>query len=89
VDAVPEEVRGQAFGLLSTGLMTGQAIGAALVGVLGEVFSPRLAIVAAGGAAILTALALSRALRPETVPPLEALGKKEREVSRPDAGPTA
>jgi MFS family permease len=68
VDAVPEEVRGQAFGLLSTGLMTGQAIGAALVGVLGEVFSPRLAIVAAGGAAILTALALSRALRPEAVP---------------------
>jgi predicted MFS family arabinose efflux permease len=68
VDAVPEEVRGQAFGLLSTGLMTGQAIGAALVGVVGEVFSPRLAIVAAGGAAILTALALSRALRPEPVP---------------------
>ncbi|MFI7448932.1 MFS transporter [Nonomuraea sp. NPDC049714] len=68
VDAVPEEVRGQAFGLLSTGLMTGQAIGAALVGVLGELFSPRLAIVAAGGAAILMALALSRALRPEALP---------------------
>ncbi|GGP01059.1 MFS transporter [Nonomuraea glycinis] len=85
VDAVPEEVRGQAFGLLSTGLMTGQAIGAALIGVLGELFSPRLAIVAAGGAAILVALALSRALRPETVPSLEALGKKE--VSRPDVGP--
>lgn len=80
VDAVPEEVRGQAFGLLSTGLMTGQAVGAALVGVLGELFSPRLAIVAAGGAAILTALALSRALRPETVLSLEALGKREEGI---------
>jgi predicted MFS family arabinose efflux permease len=89
VDAVPEEVRGQAFGLLSTGLMTGQAVGAALVGVVGELFSPRLAIVTAGGAAILVALALSRALRPETVLSLEALGKKERKVSRPDTGSTA
>ncbi len=81
VDAVPEEVRGQAFGLLSTGLMTGQAIGAALIGVLGELFSPRLAIVAAGGAAILVALALSRALRPETVLSLEALGKREEGIA--------
>ncbi|WP_336206087.1 MFS transporter [Nonomuraea sp. LPB2021202275-12-8] len=72
LEAVPEHVRGQAFGLLSTGLMTGQAAGAALVGVLGEVFSPQLAIVAAGGAGILVALALAGALRPAPVPPLRA-----------------
>ncbi|MFG1945155.1 MFS transporter [Nonomuraea sp. NPDC048826] len=70
VDAVPEEVRGQAFGLLSTGLMTGQAVGAALIGVAGELLSPRLGIVVAGAAGILAALALTRPLRPE--PPVTA-----------------
>ncbi|MFI6710989.1 MFS transporter [Nonomuraea sp. NPDC050478] len=71
VDAVPEDVRGQAFGLLSTGLMTGQAVGAALIGVVGEVFSPRLGIVVAGAAGVLAALALWRPLRPE--PALERI----------------
>ncbi|MEV0615486.1 MFS transporter [Nonomuraea sp. NPDC050404] len=64
VDAVPEEARGQAFGLQSAGLMTGQAVGAALVGVLGEVVGPGYAIAAAGGAGVLVALALARVLRP-------------------------
>ncbi|MFB4277152.1 MULTISPECIES: MFS transporter [unclassified Nonomuraea] len=64
VDVVPEEVRGQAFGLQSAGLMTGQAAGAALVGVLGEVIAPSYAIAAAGGAGILVALALAGVLRP-------------------------
>ncbi|MEO3870593.1 MFS transporter [Nonomuraea sp. B12E4] len=64
VDAVPEEVRGQAFGLQSAGLMTGQAVGAALVGALGEWITPAYAIAVAGGAGVLVALALSRDLRP-------------------------
>ncbi|MEU4574564.1 MFS transporter [Nonomuraea sp. NPDC023979] len=64
LEAVPEEVRGQAFGLLSAGLMTGQAAGAALVGVLGEVFSPQVAIVAAGAAGVAVAFALAGSLRP-------------------------
>lgn len=68
VDAVPEEVRGQAFGLLSTGLMTGQAVGAALIGVVGELAGPRVGIAAAGAAGILAALALARSLRPERTP---------------------
>ncbi|MEV4169835.1 MFS transporter [Nonomuraea sp. NPDC049709] len=67
VDVVPEEVRGQAFGLQSAGLMTGQAAGAALVGVLGEVIAPSYAIAAAGGAGILVALALAGVLRPARV----------------------
>ncbi|HLU75188.1 MAG TPA: MFS transporter, partial [Nonomuraea sp.] len=65
VDAVPEEARGQAFGLLSTGLMTGQAVGAALIGVVGELLSPRLGIVVAGAAGVVAALVLARPLRPE------------------------
>ncbi|MEU8248048.1 MFS transporter [Nonomuraea sp. NPDC048916] len=67
LEAVPEAVRGQAFGLQSAGLMTGQAVGAALIGVLGEALGPGPAIVAAGGAGVLVALALAGALRPEPV----------------------
>ncbi|MGR6915100.1 MFS transporter [[Actinomadura] parvosata] len=65
VDAVPEEVRGQAFGLQSAGLMTGQAVGAALVGALGEMVAPGQAIALAGAAGIVVALALARVLRPD------------------------
>ncbi|MEU7856697.1 MFS transporter [Nonomuraea sp. NPDC049141] len=68
VESVPEEVRGQAFGLLSAGLMTGQAIGAAAIGALGEAIGPGPAIAAAGLAGILVALALSGVLRPDTGP---------------------
>ncbi|MGP3911148.1 MFS transporter [Nonomuraea sp. 10N515B] len=68
VDAVPEEVRGQAFGLQSAGLMTGQAVGAALVGVLGEAIGPGPAIAVAGGGGILVALALAGVLRPSPAP---------------------
>ncbi|MEV4582129.1 MFS transporter [Nonomuraea jabiensis] len=64
VESVPEEVRGQAFGLQSSGLMTGQAAGAALVGALGELITPGAAIAVAGGAGILVALALAGVLRP-------------------------
>ncbi|MEU7003812.1 MFS transporter [Nonomuraea sp. NPDC046570] len=65
VTAVPEDVRGQAFGLQSAGLMTGQAVGAALVGGLAEVTGTHQAIAVSGGLAILAALALARPLRPE------------------------
>ncbi|MER7502903.1 MFS transporter [Nonomuraea pusilla] len=68
VDAVPEEVRGQAFGLQSAGVMTGQAVGAALIGALSELVTPRYALVAAGAAGVLTALALARHLRPDPEP---------------------
>ncbi|MEU4537119.1 MFS transporter [Streptosporangium sp. NPDC023825] len=63
VDAVPEAVRGQAFGLASAGMMTGQALGGALVGVAAEVTSPHMAIVLTGAATVLSALALHRSLR--------------------------
>ncbi|MFI6479469.1 MFS transporter [Nonomuraea sp. NPDC050663] len=56
LDAVPEQVRGQAFGLQNTGLMTGQAVGAALVGGVGEVTAPHLAIALAGAVGMVVAL---------------------------------
>ncbi|WP_245899313.1 MFS transporter [Nonomuraea indica] len=76
VDAVPEEVRGQAFGLLSAGLMSGQAAGAALVGVVGELTGPGPAIALAGGTGVVVALALAGVLRPERPAPV-------REEARP------
>lgn len=65
VEAVPEAIRGQAFGLASAGMMTGQAVGAALVGVAAELTSPHTAIVLAGVATVCCSLALRRSLRPE------------------------
>lgn len=62
-DAVPERMRGQAFGLASAGMMTTQAVGATLVGLVAELLPPHLAVAVAGGCATLTALALGRVLR--------------------------
>ncbi|WP_157250956.1 MFS transporter [Nonomuraea typhae] len=63
LDAVPERVRGQAFGLQSSGLMTGQAAGAAIIGGVGEVSGSAPAMVAGGVAGVVVALALFRQLR--------------------------
>lgn len=49
VDAVPEELRGRAMTLLSTGLMTLQGVGMALAGVAAE-FLPVHVVVASAGA---------------------------------------
>ncbi|MET8048960.1 MFS transporter [Streptosporangium sp. NPDC005286] len=65
VEAVPESIRGQAFGLASAGMMSGQALGAALVGVAAELTSPHMAIVLAGATVVCCSLALHRSLRPE------------------------
>ncbi|MFI7689035.1 MFS transporter [Nonomuraea sp. NPDC049655] len=88
VDAVPEEGRGQAFGLQSAGLMTGQAAGAALVGVLGETIGPGGAIVAAGAAGVLVALALLVPLRPAkpSGPAGSSVAVTSREAPRSRAG---
>jgi predicted MFS family arabinose efflux permease len=67
VDAVPDEVRGQAFGLQSAGLMTGQAAGAAMIGALGEVIGPKDAMAVAGGLGVLVALSLAGVLRPPSI----------------------
>jgi len=63
VDAVPDAVRGQAFGLTISGMMTGQAVGGLLTGVVAELTSPHMAIVLAGAVIVLCSLALHRPLR--------------------------
>jgi MFS family permease len=68
VDGVPEDVRGQAFGLLTSGQMTTQGMGAALAGLLAEMVPAHLAIALTGVGGVLGALTLVRHLRPEGHP---------------------
>jgi predicted MFS family arabinose efflux permease len=63
LDAVPPMVLGQAFGLLSTGLMTFQGAGPALFGAITQITSAGRAMALAGIAIIVTALSLLPALR--------------------------
>ncbi|TQS45360.1 MFS transporter [Cryptosporangium phraense] len=62
LDAVPEDRRGQAFGLLSAGLMTFQGLGPALFGLITQTTTVALAISIAGATAVLLAIALRRPL---------------------------
>ncbi|WP_242910327.1 MFS transporter [Actinomadura terrae] len=63
VDALPADGRGQAFGLLSTGLMTLQGVGPVVLGALAEVLPVGQALACAGAATSLTALCLRGPLR--------------------------
>lgn len=56
VDAVPEELRGRAMTLLSTGLMTFQGVGMALAGLAAEFVAVH--VVVAGAAVLGTAVVL-------------------------------
>ncbi|MDL4777028.1 MFS transporter [Actinomadura xylanilytica] len=67
VDALPEDGRGHAFGLLSTGLMTLQGIGPLAVGALAEFVTVGPAL-AAAGVLILTVTALLRPALRRSVP---------------------
>ncbi|MEU4543953.1 MFS transporter [Nonomuraea dietziae] len=87
LEAVPEEVRGQAYGLQSAGLMTGQAVGAAGVGALAEVAGPGLAMAASGAIGIAAALALATTLKPppsNRTPPEPSPSETPPEVLGPE-----
>jgi MFS family permease len=64
LEAVPEDRRGQAFGLVSTLLMFGQGVGPVLSGALASTTSPAVAIAASGAAVLLATALLSPHLRP-------------------------
>ncbi|MER7460962.1 MFS transporter [Micromonospora sp. NPDC126480] len=64
LDAVPEARRGQAFGLVSTGLMAVQGLAAAAGGALSEVVAPGTVMALAGVASLVATSALWRILRP-------------------------
>jgi len=66
LEAVPEAARGQAFTLLSTGLMTLQGIGPLAAGGLAEWTGPAWAIAAAGVATV-ASFALVRTVHPDSV----------------------
>ncbi|MGH3880639.1 MAG: MFS transporter [Actinophytocola sp.] len=55
-DAIPTLVRGQAFGLVSTGLMTLQGVGPTVFGLTAEVVPVGVVMAAGGAATVLTAI---------------------------------
>jgi predicted MFS family arabinose efflux permease len=63
MQALPAERRGQAFGLVSAGLVAGQGISIAVGGAVAEATSPGVVICAAGALGVVGALALSGAGR--------------------------
>lgn len=67
VDLIPQERRGLAFTLLSTGLMTLQGIGPLVAGVAAELTSPAIAIGAIGMTTVLAGL-LARRAKPARTP---------------------
>ncbi|MEV0594617.1 MFS transporter [Nonomuraea cavernae] len=64
LQALPEHARGQAFGLVSTGLMSGQALGAVAVGALTGLVGAGLSIAVFGALVIAAGLLLRRHLLP-------------------------
>ncbi|MBQ1052075.1 MFS transporter [Micromonospora sp. C51] len=64
LDAVPEVRRGQAFGLVSTGMMAAQGLAAAGAGALSEVLAPGVVMAGAGAASIIATLLLWPVLTP-------------------------
>jgi MFS family permease len=64
--AVPEEFRGQAFGLASTGTMTLQGLAVAAAGALGEFAAPGAVMAAAGCASLAATAGVWRQLAPST-----------------------
>ena len=62
LDSLPPPLRGQGFGLSTTGLMGGQGLTPLLAGAVATVAGPAAAMAAAGAATILAACCLRRAL---------------------------
>ncbi|MCZ4097733.1 MFS transporter [Streptomyces sp. So13.3] len=71
LDALPEDSRGQAFGLLSSGMMTVQGVGPAVFGAAAEVVSVGAAISLAGIASLAMAGYLARESRGARLSPAE------------------
>ncbi|MDJ0341214.1 MFS transporter [Streptomyces sp. H10-C2] len=74
LDAVPEAGRGQAFGLLTSGMMTVQGVGPAVFGVVAELASVGAAMALAGLATVCVAGYLTRESRGSRLTPLTSAG---------------
>ncbi len=64
LDSVPQARRGQAFGLVTTGMMAAQGLAAAGAGALSEVLAPGVVMAIAGAASAVTTLVLWPVLAP-------------------------
>jgi predicted MFS family arabinose efflux permease len=101
LDSLPDRLRGQAFGLNSTGMMTGQGLIPPVAGGLAAAFGAGPAMAVAGAVTILAALLLRAPLtgqasspakpahRPSQPPPTGACGPQapNARVRRPRGGP--
>jgi hypothetical protein len=67
LDALPDDARGQAFGLLSTGLMTLQGVGPLVFGGFTEVVPVGVAMAIAGIATLGTSVWIALVVRPGTI----------------------
>jgi MFS family permease len=74
MQALPAERRGQAFGLVSAGLVAGQGISIAVAGAIAEATSPQVVIAVAGGLGLAAAVALNGAGRRFLSSPSPAVG---------------
>jgi predicted MFS family arabinose efflux permease len=71
-DALPDDARGQAFGLMSTGLMTLQGVGPLVFGGLTEVIPVGIAMAVAGVATLGVAVWVAIAVRTDVKTPVPA-----------------
>lgn len=65
LDSMPARLRGQGFGLNSTGLMGGQGLAPSAFGAIAAIFGAPAIIAAAGAASVLAVLGLRRRLLPD------------------------
>ncbi|WBB51913.1 MFS transporter [Verrucosispora sp. WMMA2044] len=78
LDAVPEARRGQAFGLVNTGMMAAQGLAAAGAGALSEVLSPGVVMAGAGAASAIATLLLWPVLAVPAVRPTRSSRRDTR-----------
>ncbi|GIJ28170.1 MFS transporter [Micromonospora qiuiae] len=78
LDAVPELRRGQAFGLVNTGMMAAQGLAVAGAGALSEVLAPGIVIASAGAASAVATLVLWPMLAPTGAASATPAGRRRR-----------
>ncbi|MBO3744627.1 MFS transporter [Streptosporangiaceae bacterium NEAU-GS5] len=78
VALTPDEMRGQALGLHSSGMLTMQAVGATLAGSVAQLTGAGTAMTVMAVASVAVTLALTPALRPRTSPPEAAADPTDR-----------
>jgi MFS family permease len=87
----PDEVRGQALGLHSSGMLTMQGVGSAIAGAIAQHTSASTAMTVMATASVIVTLSLARGLRPSPVdlsPVPTQLAPVERSAQVQAAGPS-